>query len=85
MTGKAQADAAAACKVKVFVFSTLEDVDRRSKASQALPCSLTRSLLQSTRHLHSAALACGGLQCQPTALDCTAKRVGDTIRCAEDP
>ena len=29
--GKAQADAAAGCKVKVFVFSTLEDVDKRSK------------------------------------------------------
>ena len=29
--GKAQADAAAGCKVKVFVFSTLEDVDKRSQ------------------------------------------------------
>ena len=40
LTGKAQADAAAECKVKVFVFSTLEDVDKRSKARAGLPCSL---------------------------------------------
>ena len=31
MVGKAQADAAAAAGVKMFVFSTLEDVDERSK------------------------------------------------------
>jgi hypothetical protein len=31
VAGKAQADAAAAAGVKVFVFSTLEDVDKRSK------------------------------------------------------
>ena len=32
-TGKIMADAAAAAGVKVFVFSTLEDADKRCKAS----------------------------------------------------
>ena len=38
--GKAQADAAAGCEVKVFVFSTLEDVDRRSQVSIIAGCRL---------------------------------------------